>query len=119
MKNSPYVLISFIFISFVSFNYTETYGQKVIQKKQEIKPMKEQTKQIINECFIMRAGKLYHFKNGKEQVVLKETDFFQMKMMPNGSCKMKNGKMIKLNDGECCDQNGEIHKDCEKLLKKS
>ena len=118
MKNSIACTTILIFFAVISFNQNETYAQKIVQKKQEIKQIKEQPRQMIAECIIKRGNKLYHFKNGKEQLVRKEIDFYEIKVMPDGSCKMKNGKIVKLNDGDCCDQKGEIHKDCDKILKR-
>ncbi len=72
----------------------------------------------ISECCIMKGGKMYHYMNGKDMLVVKDMDMNGMKVSADGSCTMKNGKTMKLKEGECCDNAGNIHKDCAKLLKK-
>jgi len=87
--------------------------QKAKQEKAKI----EQKKPAISESMIMEKGKLIHFQNEKEMLVTTEMEFAGMKIWPNGNMKMKNGKMMKLREGECFDLKGQIHKDCTKLLK--
>jgi hypothetical protein len=77
----------------------------------------EKVKQV-SECCMMKNGKMVHYKNGKEMPIVKEMTFHGMKVMPDGTCKMKDGKTMKITEGECCDAKGMIHKDCEKMLKK-
>jgi len=79
---------------------------------------KKENQQPVLECCIMRKGKMIHFKNGKETTIVKETKFHGMKIKPNGTCSMKNGKTIKLKEGECCDAKGVISSDCNKRMKK-
>lgn len=73
---------------------------------------------MISECCMMKDGKMVHYKDGKETVITKEMEMHGMKIMPDGTCKMKNGKSVKLAEGECCDTKGMVHKDCQKMLKK-
>lgn len=78
----------------------------------------EKQHQMISECCMMKDGKMMHYKDGKETEIMKEMNMGGVKVMPNGTCKMKNGKTVMLKEGECCDRKGVVHKDCNKLLKK-
>ena len=87
------------------------------------KPMKakmshKMAKSGISECCIMKGGKVYHYHNGKEVLISKDREWEGMKISPDGTCKMKDGKVINLTEGQCCDEAGMIHNDCSKLLKK-
>lgn len=110
MKKSIYLLLPTLFISFSIFAQQKPLKEKVIQKNE---------KSSISECCIMKGGKMYHYHNGVEKLIKKETNWKGMKVMPDGTCKMKNGKSMKLKEGECCDEYGKVHSDCSKLLKKS
>lgn len=72
----------------------------------------------ITECCRMKGGKMYHYDHGKETAITKEMDWKGMKIMPDGTCKMNNGKTVKMKEGQCCDSKGKLHDDCAKLLKK-
>lgn len=88
-------------------------------KKKAPSPQKtQQEKQAISECVMMKGGKMFHYKDGKETAITNETKFHEMKVMPDGTCKMKNGKSMKLKEGECCDTTAAIHKDCQKMMMK-
>lgn len=92
------------------------------QTKKNVKPASkdaEYQKEKITECCIMKNGKMYHYNNGKETAITKEMDMNGMKIYPDGTCKMKDGKSMKLKDGECCDTKGMVHKDCHKMIQKS
>lgn len=109
MKKS---ILSFLAILFMSLSLFAQ--QKPI--KTEVKQKNE--KDTISECCIMKGGKMYHYHHGKEDLVSKEKTWKDMKVMPDGTCKMKNGKTMKLKEGECCDANGKVHQDCAKMLRK-
>jgi len=97
-----------------------TAGAKAQVGKQKPAGQKvEKQKQMVSECCLMQKGKMVHYKDGKQTPIVKEMDINGMKVMPDGTCKMKNGKTMKLKEGECCDEKGVIHNDCAKLLKKS
>jgi hypothetical protein len=75
----------------------------------------EKAKQVT-DCCMMKNGKMYHYKDGKEMPIVKEMTFHGMKVMPDGTCKMKDGKIMKLKEGECCDAKGVLQKDCAKMM---
>ena len=70
----------------------------------------------MKDCCTMMDGKMMSMKNGKMVPMKKD-----MKMtngttcMTNGDCKMKNGKMMKMNNGDCMDMNGKM---CSEEMKK-
>lgn len=111
MKKIVFVLMSLFAVS------TVTVAQET-KKKEPATQKTEHQKHTMSECCMMKGGKMYHYKDGKETPVVKETDFHGMKVMPDGTCQMKNGKSMKLKEGECCDMNGHIQKDCEQSMKK-
>lgn len=82
-----------------------------------VQKMEKQT-QMITECCMMKNGKMMHYYDGKETAIAKEMDMAGMKIMSDGTCKMKDGKTMKLKEGECCDTKGVVHKDCQKLMEK-
>lgn len=68
-------------------------------------------------CYLMKKGKVVEVKNSKEtplkaDVTLKNGTV----VMPNGSCKMKDGKTTLLKEGECMHEDGKIgtHADHQK-----
>lgn len=65
------------------------------------------------ECCAMKHGKMVCMKDGKEVPMDKEMKMNGMIVMPDGSCKMSNGKVVKLKEGQCCDKDGKIHNDCK------
>lgn len=70
------------------------------QNKEQIQTNK--TKQQKNmDCCLM--------KNGKEAVIEKDMKLKNGGVVsPDGTCKMKGGKTMKLKEGECCDMMGKI-----------
>ncbi|MCF3107691.1 hypothetical protein LL912_02750 [Niabella sp. CC-SYL272] len=88
------------------------------KKKPEAVQKTTQQKQTLAECCIMKGKKMFHYKDGKETPITKEEEINHMNVSPDGTCKMKDGKTIKLKSGECCDAKGAVHKNCQTLLKK-
>lgn len=111
MKKVLFLLASLLFL------VVTIHAQEV--KKTPAPTQKSEKQHQMSECCIMKNGKMVHYVKGKEMAISKEMEFHGMKVMPDGSCKMKNGKTVKLKEGECCDSIGAVHKDCQKLLKKS
>lgn len=97
---------------------TVSLAQEKQQKAPEKTKMEQHKKPVVSECCMMKGGKMIHYKNGKETEITKEMEMNGIKVMPDGTCKMKNGKTVKLMEGECCDRHGKVHKDCEKMMKK-
>jgi hypothetical protein len=105
MKNS--LLLSFICLLALAtvFSQEKTSKNKISQKTEK--------REVADYC-IMKGGKMYHYHNGKEELITKEKKWESMKVMPDGTCIMKDGKTIKLKEGQCCDEMGKIHDDCIK-----
>lgn len=94
-----------------------TMAQEI--KKKNSSPVKTEQQRGLSECCMMKDGKMYHYMDGKESLIEQETTFHGMQVWPDGTCKMKNGKTMKLKEGECCDRKGMVHTDCQEMLKKS
>lgn len=61
-------------------------------------------------CYMMKDGKMYHSIGGKETLMDKELTLKNgKKIMPDGICKMNDGKEITLKNGECVDAMGNFH----------
>jgi hypothetical protein len=104
------LLIMFLAIIF-TVGAVDAQVTKVGQKKQGNKNM---------ACYVMKDGKMYHCMAGKETLMEKEVTLKNgEKIMPNGTCKMKDGKEMTLKNDECVDLNGKFHKSHEGHHKKS
>jgi hypothetical protein len=97
MKNFILVLSVLFFLGTIS------YSQENVIRKENSKMM---------ECCAMKKGKMVCIKDGKEVPMAHEMQMNGMTVMPDGRCKMKDGKMMKLKEGQCCDKKGQIHSDC-------
>lgn len=61
-------------------------------------------------CYRMKNGKIYEVKNNKEVLVKKDVTLKNGTIvMPNGDYKLKDGKTMMLKNGECVDEEGNIH----------
>ena len=78
---------------------------------QQTAPQKESNKKM--DCCVMKHGKMVCMKDGKEVPMDHEMTMNGMIVMPDGTCKMKNGKSMKLKEGQCCDSKGKVHSDCK------
>jgi len=68
-------------------------------------------------CYMMKDGKMYHSMGGKETLMEKEMTLKNgEKVMPDGVCKMKDGKQIQLKNHECIDEMGKIHRNYHKKM---
>lgn len=87
---------------------------------QEMKPdQKKMQHQKVAECYVMKDGKMYHAMAGKEMLMEKEVTLKNgEKIMPDGMCKMKDGKEMMLKNDECIDVMGRHHKSHLKHEKK-
>ena len=64
------------------------------------------------ETYEMKDGKMYYLKAGKESLMSKEVTLKNgTVIMTNGVYKMKNGKEVKLTNGESLDENGKMGKE--------
>jgi len=90
---------------------TTTFSQEKNSKNKA--SHKTEKKEKTDYC-IMKGGKMYHYHNGKEELITKEKKWETMKVMPDGTCMMKDGKSVKLKEGQCCDEMGKVHDDCIK-----
>lgn len=109
MKKSMYFLLPLLFISFSLVAQQKPVKSVVVQKN---------VKSSISECCIKKGGRMYHYHDGVEKLITKEFYWEGMKVFSGGTCIMKNGRTMKLKEGECCDKYGTVHTDCSKLLVK-
>lgn len=108
MKRLLIVLVSILFAS-ASVNAQVT------------KPMpKKNTQSKSMNCYVMKDGKMYHSVGGKKTLMDKEVTLKNgEKIMPDGVCKMKDGKEMTLKNDECIDAMGNFHKSHEYHHKKT
>ena len=100
----------FLFLSIVFLMaLTTTFSQQKTSKNKA--SHKTEKKENADYC-IMKGGKMYHYHNGKEELITKEKKWATMKVMPDGTCMMKDGRSVKLKEGQCCDEMGKVHDDC-------
>jgi hypothetical protein len=109
MKKGLVTVLAVLLISVAGICQQPDSKKEVTQKKENFG---------ITECCRMKGGKMYHYDHGKEMAITKEMEWKGMKMMPDGTCKMSDGKTVKMKEGQCCDSKGKLHDDCAKLLKK-
>jgi hypothetical protein len=105
MKKLLFLSIIFLMALTTTFSQEKTSKNKASHMTEK--------KEKADYC-IMKGGKMYHYHNGKEELITKEKKWETMKVMPDGTCMMKDGKSVKLKEGQCCDEMGKVHDDCIK-----
>ena len=103
----------FVFISACLLSVGITSAQDINAKapaaKQEVKKEAMSSKCDMKNCCMMKAGKMMCIMDGKEMAMDKEMTMKNvMKCMPDGTCIRKDGKKIKMKDGQCCDMSGKM-----------
>lgn len=80
------------------------------QNKQDNQNSQEKSTATKNEFLMMKNGKVCHIVNGKQiQLQIQMTMKNGAVVNPDGSCKFKDGKQLKLHNGECMDMNGKTY----------
>lgn len=88
-------------------------GTTILSRAAMAQVKEEQKKET---CYLMKKGKVFEVKDDKEtplkaNVTLKNGTV----IMPNGHCKMKDGKSTMLKDGECMREDGKLGKHAEHM----
>ena len=98
----------------IFFMSTSTFAQ---QTKEQTQVKSTQQKKSM-DCCLMKNGKIYELKNGKETLIEKEMTLKNGTVVsPDGTCKMKEGKTMKMKEGQCCDMNGKIRLHADHIKK--
>lgn len=76
-------------------------------------------KQKQEVCYLMKKGKMVEVKDGKETPLKSEVTLKNgTVVMPNGHCKMKDGKSRMMKDGECMHEDGKVSEHADHDQKK-
>ena len=90
----------------VSMSIIMLTGTIVAQSQQEEQKM-QQNAVTKNEHLIMKDGKMMHNMDGKEMQMQSDMTLKNGSMIkPDGSYQLKNGKQLRLRDGQCMNMNG-------------
>ena len=82
---------------------------KAVPSKPTAKKEAMSSKCDMKNCCMMKAGKMMCIMDGKEMAMEKEMTMKNgMKCMPDGTCMGKDGKKMKMKDGQCCDMSGNM-----------
>ena len=99
------IIISAFTISSSVFAQEKMDNMKMTQKKTSMHH------NAMKDCVMMKDGKMMMMKNGKMMDMDKDMTMSNGTVcMKDGTCKMKNGKTMKMKDGDKCYMNGKMGK---------
>lgn len=105
MRNKKYIRFIFFYLMFMVFCFSST----------DVQAQNDSGKVIMQDCCMMKDGKMMHIKSGKMEVL--ERDMIMKngtKCMANGECITREGEKMMMKEGECVDMLGRIT-DCSNL----
>lgn len=79
----------------------------IVAQSQQTEQKIQQNAVVKNEHMVMKDGKMFHNMDGKEMQMQNNMTLKNgMMVNPDGSYQLKNGKQLRLRDGQCMDMNG-------------
>ena len=91
----------------------------VVAQSQQVEQKTNQNAVVKNEHLVMKDGKMLHNMDGKEIQMQNDMTLKNGTMIkPDGSYHLKNGKQLRLRNGQCMDMNGRKYMSQEMMQRK-
>ncbi|MDP1764275.1 MAG: hypothetical protein Q8L07_10345 [Sediminibacterium sp.] len=79
----------------------------IVAQNQQAEQKIQQNAVVKVEYLVMKDGKMLHTTDGKDMLMQHDMTLKNgMMIKPDGSYQLKNGKQLRLRDGQCMDMNG-------------